>query len=182
VLTHLHEHGRTHRQRYSLNLSSASISDSVWVRELVDLVRTSDVPGDRLVFEVSEKAAMENIDATAAFIDQMRPLGARFALDDFGTGFSSFYYLKRFEVDYLKINGSFTQDLRDNAESRVFIKAVNGLARDLQRQVVAKGVENAATLNLLKEAGTLYAQGNLFQPVVRLGEGAPARSRKIARA
>jgi EAL domain-containing protein (putative c-di-GMP-specific phosphodiesterase class I) len=112
----------------------------------------------------------------------MRPLGARFALDDFGTGFSSFYYLKRFEVDYLKINGSFTQDLRDNAESRVFIKAVNGLARDLQRQVVAKGVENAATLNLLKEAGTLYAQGNLFQPVVRLGEGAPARSRKIARA
>lgn len=182
VLTHLHEHGRTHRQRYSLNLSSASISDSVWVRELVDLVRTSDVPGNRLVFEVSEKAAMENIDATAAFIDQMRPLGARFALDDFGTGFSSFYYLKRFEVDYLKINGSFTQDLRDNAESRVFIKAVNGLARELRRQVVAKGVEDATTLSLLKEAGTLYAQGNLFQPVARLGEGAPARSRKTARA
>lgn len=182
VLTHLHEHGRTHRQRYSLNLSSASISDSVWVRELVDLVRTSDVPGNRLVFEVSEKAAMENIDATAAFIDQMRPLGARFALDDFGTGFSSFYYLKRFEVDYLKINGSFTQDLRDNAESRVFIKAVNGLARELRRQVVAKGVEDATTLSLLKEAGTLYAQGNLFQPVARLGEGAPARFRKTARA
>ena len=182
VLTHLHEHGRTHRQRYSLNLSSASISDSVWVRELVDLVRTSDVPGDRLVFEVSEKAAMENIDATAAFIDQMRPLGARFALDDFGTGFSSFYYLKRFEVDYLKINGSFTQDLRDNAESRVFIKAVNGLARELRRQVVAKGVEDATTLSLLKEAGTLYAQGNLLQPVARLGEGAPARSRRTARA
>lgn len=182
VLAHLHEHGRTHRQRYSLNLSSASISDSAWVRELVDLVRTSDVPGDRLVFEVSEKAAMENIDATAAFIDQMRPLGARFALDDFGTGFSSFYYLKRFEVDYLKISGSFTQDLRNNAENRVFIKAVNGLAHELQRQVVAKGVEDAATLNLLKEAGTLYAQGNLFQPVVRLGKGAPARSRKAARA
>jgi diguanylate cyclase (GGDEF)-like protein len=177
LLTHIHEHARSPRQRYSLNLSAASISDDAWVRELVDIVRTSDVPGDRLVFEVSEKAAMENIDATAAFIDHLRPLGARFALDDFGTGFSSFYYLKRFEVDYLKISDSFTHDLRENAESRVFIKAVNGLARDLRRQVVAKGVEDAETLKLLKDAGTLYAQGRFFRPVARLGEGTPARTR-----
>lgn len=171
VLTHIHENSRLQRQRYSLNLSSASISDGAWVREMVDIIKTSDVPGERLVFEVSEKAAMENIDATAAFIDQLRPLGARFALDDFGTGFSSFYYLKRFEVDYLKIHRSFTQDLQDNAESRVFVKAVNGLARDLKRQVVAKGVENAETLKLLKETGTLYAQGEFLQPVTRLNEG-----------
>ena len=182
VLTHIHEHARMPLQRFSVNLSAASIADSAWVREMVDIVRTSDVPGERLVFEVSEKAAMENIDATTAFIDQLRPLGARFALDDFGTGFSSFYYLKRFAVDYLKINDSFTQDLRENAESRVFIKAVNGLAHDLQRQVVAKGVENAETLKLLKDAGTLYAQGNFLQPVTRLSEGTPTRSRRAARA
>lgn len=178
VLTHLHENSQLPLQRYSVNLSAASISDSSWVREMVDIVKTSDVPGERLVFEVSEKAAMENIDATGAFIDQLRPLGARFALDDFGTGFSSFYYLKRFEVDYLKIHRSFTQDLQDNAESRVFVKAVNGLARDLKRQVVAKGVENAETLKLLKDAGTLYAQGRFLQPVTRLGEiGEAARTR-----
>lgn len=183
VLTHIHENSRMPRQRYSVNLSAASISDGAWVREMVDIIKTSDVPGERLVFELSEKAAMENIDATAAFIDQLRPLGARFALDDFGTGFSSFYYLKRFEVDYLKIHESFTQDLRENAESRVFVKAVNGLARDLKRQVVAKGVENAETLKLLKEAGTLYAQGTFLQPVSRLGEGSgAARKRKSERA
>lgn len=183
VLTHIHENSRMPRQRYSVNLSAASISDGAWVREMVDIIKTSDVPGERLVFELSEKAAMENIDATAAFIDQLRPLGARFALDDFGTGFSSFYYLKRFEVDYLKIHESFTQDLRENAESRVFVKAVNGLARDLKRQVVAKGVENAETLKLLKEAGTLYAQGTFLQPVSRLGEGSgAARTRKSERA
>jgi len=126
---------------------------------------------------------MENIDATAAFIDQLRPLGARFALDDFGTGFSSFYYLKRFKVDYLKIHRSFTQDLHDNAESRVFVKAVNGLARDLKRQVVAKGVENAETLKLLKDAGTLYAQGKFLQPVTRLSDGGAAtRTRNSERA
>lgn len=183
VLTHIHENSQLPRQRYSLNLSAASISDSAWVREMVDIVKTSDVSGERLVFEVSEKAAMENIDATAAFIDQLRPLGARFALDDFGTGFSSFYYLKRFEVDYLKIHRSFTQDLQDNAESRVFVKAVNGLARDLKRQVVAKGVENAETLKLLKEAGTLYAQGKFLQPVTRLGDsGTATRTRNSERA
>lgn len=183
VLTHIHENSRVPHRRYSINLSAASISDSMWVRELVDIVQTSDVPGERLVFEVSEKAAMENIDATAAFIDQLRPLGARFALDDFGTGFSSFYYLKRFKVDYLKIHRSFTQDLQDNAESRVFVKAVNGLARDLKRQVVAKGVENAETLKLLKEAGTLYAQGKFLQPVARLDDsGAIVRTRNTRRA
>jgi len=183
LLTHIHEHDRNQRRRYSVNLSAASVADPTWVRELVDIVRSSGIPGNRLVFEVSEKAAMENIDATSAFIEQLRPLGARFALDDFGTGFSSFYYLKRFEVDYLKINGSFTQDLRDNPESLVFIKAVNGVARELRRQVVAKGVENAETLALLKDAGMLYAQGSFLRPVRHLEEAAGAqRTRGTRRA
>ena len=181
VLTHIHEQGSQPLQRYSINLSAASVSDRSWVREFVEIVQDSGVPGEHLVFELSEKAAMENIDATASFIDQLRPLGSRFALDDFGTGFSSFYYLKRFEVDYLKIHASFSQDLHENAESRLFMKAVNGLARDLKRQVVAKGVENAETLKLLKETGTLYAQGRFLQPVARLGERA-AGSRSARRA
>lgn len=182
VLTHIHDHGSLPRQRYSINLCAASISDAAWVRELGDIIRSSGVPGERLVFEVSEKSAMENIDATAAFIEQLRPLGARFALDDFGTGFSSFYYLKRFEVDYLKIHHSFTAEFRDNAESRVFVKALNGLARDLKRQVVAKGVEDAETLKLLKEAGTLYAQGRFLQPVARLSDSVTTRMRNAKRA
>lgn len=181
LLTHIHDHARGQRRRYSVNLSAASVADPAWVRELADIVRSSDVPGDCLVFEVSEKAAMENIDATSAFIEQLRPLGARFALDDFGIGFSSFYYLKRFEVDYLKINASFAQDLRKNPENQVFIKAVNGMARDLKRQVVAKGVEDAETLELLKEAGTLYAQGSFLRPVIRLGAAA-ARARSARKA
>ncbi len=178
VLGHIHEHDKTSRLPYSINLSSASIADQTWVRELVDMVRTSDVPGERLVFEVSEKAAMENIDATTAFIDQLRPLGARIALDDFGTGFSSFYYLKRFEVDYLKINGSFTQDMQENEESRVFIKAVNDLAQGLKRQVIAKDVETPGMLKLLKQAGTLFAQGNLFQQARPLDAVMPQRTRR----
>jgi EAL domain-containing protein (putative c-di-GMP-specific phosphodiesterase class I) len=124
---------------------------------------------------------MENIDATAAFIQQMRDLGARAALDDFGTGFSSFYYLKRFNVDYLKISGAFTQDLSDNEESRGFLKAVNGLARDLKRQVIAKGVETELMVKLLKEAGALYAQGRYFQAAAPLVTAIPAPRQKANR-
>jgi len=181
VLTHIHEQGRNSMLRYAVNVSATSIADPCWVRELAEIIRTSDVPGNRLIFEISEKAAMENIDATAAFIEEMRGLGARAALDDFGIGFSSFYYLKRFNVDYLKINSAFTQDLRDNEESRVFVKAVNGLARDLKRQVIAKGVETELMLKLLKEAGALYAQGHYFQPAAPLGTVIPLPRRKITR-
>lgn len=178
VLTHIHEQGSNSPLRYAMNVSATSISDPSWVRELADIIRTSDVPGNRLIFEINERAAMENIDATASFIERMRSLGARAALDDFGTGFSSFYYLKRFNVDYLKISGAFTQDLSDNEESRVFVKAVNGLARDLKRQVIAKGVETDLMVKLLKEAGAIYAQGRYFQPAIPLGTAIPAPGRK----
>ena len=177
VLTHVYDHGKSSGQPYSINLAAASISDRIWVRELVDMLRTSDVPGERLVFEISEKSAMENVDAMAVFIEHLRPLGARIALDEFGAGFSSFYYLKHFDVDYLKIGGSFTHDIKDSEESRVFIKAVNDLARGLKRIVVAKDVEDVATLKLLQDAGTRYAQGSHFQRAFPLEGALPTRLR-----
>lgn len=175
VLTHIHDQGSAAQPPCSVNLSGASIADSHWVRDLADMVGSSGVAGNRLIFEVSEKAAMENVDAMTAFIDQMRPLGARFALDDFGTGFSSFYYLKRFAVDYLKISGSFAQDLGDSEDNQVFIKAVNGLARDLNRQVIAKNVETPQMLKRLKDAGTLYGQGHLLHATQPLDDLLPGK-------
>ena len=72
VLTHIHEQGKNSKLRYAVNVSATSIADDNWVRELAEIIRTSDVPGNRMIFEISEKVAMENIDATASFIDQMR--------------------------------------------------------------------------------------------------------------
>ena len=163
VLAHLHDQGSSWRQPCAVNVSAASIADPDWTRELGELLRASGVLPGRVVFEISERSAMENIDATAAFISQVRSLGARAALDDFGAGFSSFYYLRHFEVDYLKIGSAFTRELDDNPESRAFIRAVTGLARDLKRQVIAKGVETEPALRLLRESGALYAQGRFFR-------------------
>ena len=183
MLTYLHEQrGRCSARPCSINLSAASIADPVWVGDLADIVQSSGVPGKHLIFEISEKAAMENIDATIACIDRLRPLGIRFGLDDFGTGFSSFYYLKRFAVDYLKLGNDFVRDLQPGNESHLFIKAVNGIAGDLGLQVIVKGVESAETLKLLQDAGTLYVQGRLLQPVVQLDETTAPRTRGASRA
>ena len=84
---------------------------------------------------------MSEIDVTQQFIRELKEMGCRFALDDFGAGFSSFYYLKRFDVDYLKIDGSFIRDLATDEGNRLFVKALYDVARGLNKQVIAEWVE-----------------------------------------
>ena len=98
-----------------------------------------------------------------------------FALDDFGAGFSSFYYLKRFEVDYLKIDGGFIRDLGSDNSNQVFVKALNDVARGMGRQVIAQWVETPEILTLLQEIGAQYGQGYLFSAPAML-EGRPGES------
>jgi EAL domain-containing protein (putative c-di-GMP-specific phosphodiesterase class I) len=95
-------------------------------------------------------------------------MGCRFALDDFGAGFSSFYYLKRFDVDYLKIDGGFIRDLASDEGSRIFVRALNDIANGLDKQVIAEWVETPEALNLLLGMGTHFGQGYLFHRPVPL--------------
>ncbi|HET7596643.1 MAG TPA: EAL domain-containing protein [Burkholderiales bacterium] len=159
---------RRHRQfgkrlRYFVNLSRVSISDQRWIKRFVALLRDSRADPSQLVFEITETAAMSEIDVTLTFIRQLKDMGCRFALDDFGAGFSSFYYLKRFEVDYLKIDGSFIRDLAVDEGSRIFVRALNDVARGLSKQVIAEWVETAEVLKILTDMGAQYGQGYLFQ-------------------
>lgn len=149
--------------RYFVNLSRFSISDQHWIQQLIRLLRSSRVDPSQLVFEITETAAMAEIDVTLTFIRKLRDMGCRLALDDFGAGFSSFYYLKRLEVDYLKIDGSFIRDLATDKGSRIFVKAVNDVARGLNKQVIAEGVETPEVVKLLLEMGVQFGQGYLFQ-------------------
>ena len=92
----------------------------------------------------------------------MKKLGCRFALDDFGAGFSSFYFLKRFEVDYLKIDGNFIRGLATDEANRLFVRALCDVARGLNKQVIAQWVENQEVLKILIEMGVQYGQGFTF--------------------
>jgi EAL domain-containing protein (putative c-di-GMP-specific phosphodiesterase class I) len=113
------------------------------------------------------------VDATQHFIRELKALGCRFALDDFGAGFSSFYYLKRFDVDYLKIDGGFVRDLASDEANRIFVRALCDVAQGLNKQVVAEWVETRETMHILSRMGTLYGQGYLFQRPAPLWEDVP---------
>jgi diguanylate cyclase (GGDEF)-like protein/PAS domain S-box-containing protein/excisionase family DNA binding protein len=166
---------RNARIRYFVNLSRVSISDQRWVRKFHSMLAGSDVSHSQLVFEITETAAMSDVDVTQQFIRELKHMGCRFALDDFGAGFSSFYYLKRFDVDYLKIDGGFVRDLATDEGNRIFVKALCDVARGLNKQVVAEWVENRETLHILNEMGALYGQGYLFHRPMPLWEEVPER-------
>jgi diguanylate cyclase (GGDEF)-like protein/PAS domain S-box-containing protein/excisionase family DNA binding protein len=166
---------RGRKTRFFVNLSRTSISDPHWVRRFQSMLAAAPIDHSQLVFEITETAAMSSVDVTQEFIAQMKGMGCRFALDDFGAGFSSFYFLKRFDVDYLKIDGSFVRDLASDNASRLFVGALCDVARGLNKQVVAEWVENQSVMDILVEMGVQYGQGFLFArplpfPAVVAGE------------
>ncbi len=171
LLLHMHHNDQIGRKlRYFVNLSRVSISDANWVKRFINMLSVSKIDPGQLVFEITETAAMSEIDVTLNFIRRVKDLGSRFALDDFGAGFSSFYYLKRFEVDYLKIDGGFIRDLASDGSNQVFVKALNDVARGMGKQVIAEWVETPEVLQILQDIGAQYGQGYLFSPP-RLLEG-----------
>ncbi len=173
LLAFLRASGQADRKlRYFVNLSRVSISDQHWIRRIMGLLRDSGVNPSQLVFEITETAAMSEIDVTLMFIQKLKEMGCRFALDDFGAGFSSFYYLKRFDVDYLKIDGSFIRDLATDEGSRIFVRALNDVAHGLDKQVIAEWVETPEVLNLLLGMGTQFGQGYLFHHPMPLEQAA----------
>ena len=153
---------RGRKTRFFVNLSRTSISDPHWVRRFQSMLAAAAIDHSQLVFEITETAAMSSVDVTQEFIAQMKGMGCRFALDDFGAGFSSFYFLKRFDVDYLKIDGSFVRDLASDSASRLFVRALCDVARGLNKQVVAEWVEDQSVVDILVEMGVQYGQGFLF--------------------
>ena len=171
LLAFLRSSGQADRKlRYFVNLSRVSISDRHWIQRFMAMLKGSGVNPNQLVFEITETAAMSEIDVTLTFIKHLKEMGCRFALDDFGAGFSSFYYLKRFDVDYLKIDGGFIRDLATDEGSRIFVRALNDVAHGLDKQVIAEWVETPEVLNLLMGMGTQFGQGFLFQRPTPLSE------------
>jgi diguanylate cyclase (GGDEF)-like protein/PAS domain S-box-containing protein len=159
--------------RYFVNLSRASISDPDWVRQMHRLLQNAKVNPNQLVFEITETSAMSEIDVTMSFIRLLREMGCRFALDDFGAGFSSFYFLKQFDVDYLKIDGSLVRDLPKDEGNRIFVRALCDVARGMNKQVIAEWVETPEVLQALREMDAQYGQGYLFQRPVPLAPAQP---------
>lgn len=139
----------------------SSVEDSVG-----ELLQKAHLPGDAVVVEITEGMILSARPEVLAQIEDLRGAGVQIALDDFGTGYSSLSYLKKFDIDYLKIDQTFIVNLGQKEEDLALCEAIITMAHRLGIAVVAEGVETSEQMRLLKEIGCDYAQGYLFSPPV----------------
>ncbi len=147
------------RFHIEVNLSAHSIGDPSLAAELEQLIRASSIDANKLVFELTETAAVANIDTARAFADRLGRLGCRFALDDFGAGFGSFYYLKHLPFDFVKIDGEFVEQSPSNVTDRLILASIVGIARGLGKRTIAEFVATEEILEVCLGQGVDYVQG-----------------------
>jgi diguanylate cyclase (GGDEF)-like protein len=157
LLRREHEAGRP--VTLSVNLSGRTMGDADFAGWLEGQLTATPVPPGRLVVEITETAAIVNLERARALAATLRRLGCRLALDDFGAGFASFASLKHLSFDLLKIDGEFVRGLRDNATDRLVVEAVVAIARGLGTPSLAEFVGDEDTLEAVRALGVDYAQG-----------------------
>jgi EAL domain-containing protein (putative c-di-GMP-specific phosphodiesterase class I) len=143
----------------AINLSALSVTDETMLMRIERCLRCHELDPARLVFELTETAAISNMARARAFCAGVRRLGCQVALDDFGTGFGSLQYLRRLPFDYLKIDGSFVRSLAGSSEDQLVVAALARLATDMGKRTIAECVSDLETLGVLRELGVDYAQG-----------------------
>lgn len=144
----------------SVNLSGHAFQDPALLPLIKQKLDMSWLSASRVMFEITETAAVTNYSETRKMVARLRALGCRFALDDFGAGFSSFSYIKNFPVDMLKIDGSFIANLINDQTDQLLVRSMIEVAHSLGKKVIAEYVENAETLEKLAEFGVDYVQGH----------------------
>ena len=142
-----------------VNLSGKSIGDPKVAALTETALTEAGIDPSRLVFELTETAAIANIEEAKAFAHRLRARGCRLALDDFGAGFGSFYYLKNLPFDYFKIDGDFIRGVAASPMDQLVVGAIVGIARGMGKKTIAEFVTDDETVRLLEKAGVDYAQG-----------------------
>lgn len=160
-------HAQNSPLQCAINLSGMSIGNEECLQRIKSDIERHRIPAHYLCFEITETAAMNDPEAARHFINELKSLGCRFALDDFGSGLSSFGYLKKLPVDYLKIDGIFIRDMAGSEIDQAMVASINNIAHIMGLKTVAEFVEDRRTLGLLRQIGVDFAQGYL------IGEPAP---------
>jgi diguanylate cyclase (GGDEF)-like protein len=146
----------------AINLSGKSVEDPELLPLIKQELAARNIEPSKVTFEITETALFRNLDQVQSFVQQVKEMGCRLALDDFGVGFSSFYYIKQLDIDYLKIDGSFIQNLLSSLNDQVFVRAMVEISRVFGMKVIAEWVEDAEVAELLKGFGVDFGQGYHF--------------------
>jgi EAL domain-containing protein (putative c-di-GMP-specific phosphodiesterase class I)/GGDEF domain-containing protein len=145
--------------KVGINVSGITLSDERFPEYVKTLLERYEIKVSDLWFEITETAAIANMDNARRFISELHAIGAKVGLDDFGSGASSFQYLADLPVEYLKVDGSLIRSMANSHTHRVMVQSVCSMARALGMKTVAESVEDAATLQLVRAAGFDCAQG-----------------------
>jgi diguanylate cyclase (GGDEF)-like protein/PAS domain S-box-containing protein len=143
----------------SINLSGHSLGDDAFLEDLVTSVKQTEIPAQKICFEITETAAITNLSNATRFIKTLKSRGCQFALDDFGSGLSSFAYLKNLPVDFLKIDGLFVKDIARDPLDLALVKSINDIGHVMGKKTIAEFVENKAVLEKIQAIGVDYGQG-----------------------
>jgi len=156
--------------RLSVNVSPVQLQESNLQNIVVQSLARHNMAANRLELEVTENVLLDNVETAKAKLNGLRSLGVRLALDDFGSGFSSLSYLQSFSFDSVKIDRSFVSDIIENKDSRAIIHTITKLARALNFETIAEGVEKAEQLDFLSQQGCNMVQGYLLSKPVPADE------------
>jgi EAL domain-containing protein (putative c-di-GMP-specific phosphodiesterase class I) len=166
----LAEHRLQHpKTRFFIKLSKQTLLKADFVDWLCELLNQSNLQGDALVFEISETAAFENLEQVAQTIAKLKQVGCEFGLEHFGSGLDFSQSLNSLDVDYLKINGTFVENMAKDAENQAAVKAIIEMTKQAGKRSIAEFVSDANSLALLWRLGVDYAQGYyIHEPSDRL--------------
>lgn len=153
---------------FSVNLSGQSLTDEKLQAFVVGLIDKYKFPTQKIIFEITETAAINNLQQAQSLISGLQEIGIRFALDDFGSGLSSFAYLKNLPVEFLKIDGSFVKSIVADPIDRAMVKSIHEIGQIMGKKTIAEFVENQDIVDVLQTIGVDYAQGYHYSKPVPL--------------
>lgn len=154
----------------SVNISGKHFAHTNLVEQIQRCLKETDLNPACLKLEITESAVMENAEAAIRMLKQLRELGIQISIDDFGTGYSSLSYLHRFPINTLKVDRSFVSTMEDGTENGEIVRTVIALAKSLNLNVIAEGIESIHQLHQLRILGCEYGQGYLFSRPVSVEE------------
>jgi diguanylate cyclase (GGDEF)-like protein/PAS domain S-box-containing protein len=161
----------------SINLSGNSLGDDRFLDFVRETMQAHEVHAPQVCFEITETAAVSNLEHARTFIRELRGLGCCFALDDFGSGLSSFMYLKELPVDYLKIDGAFVKEMTTDPIDEAMVAAINEVGHVMGMKTIAEFACSGAIVQRLRALGVDYAQGYALSAPQELVEFLPRRAR-----
>jgi len=156
--------------QFMMKLSGYSMNDDSLLAFIFDQAREHNIPVEKFCFELNETSAIQNIEDAADFMHEMRSLGCEFTLSDFGTGQSSFEYLKRLPVNYVKINHTFIKELATSSADYAMVKSIHEIAHFMAKKTIAEYVNDEDTLNILRSIGIDLAMGGELSEAIPLAK------------